>query len=89
MFLVLCKALTVRTSSIYIEVGYLQATGLAPLNLLRKHFHGVGGVTESTPYLCNKATWLSIPYELNSHPPTQMQEKITKHIESWLNCKTV
>lgn len=89
MFLVLCKAITVCTPSIYSEVGYLQATGLAPFNLLRKHFHGIGGVTESTPHLYNKATWLSIPYELNSHPPTQMQKKITKHIESWLNCKTV
>lgn len=44
MFLVLCKAKgTVRTPSIYIEVGCLQATGLAPLNLLRKHSHGEGG----------------------------------------------
>lgn len=89
MFLVLCKAITVCTPSIYSEVGFLQATELAPFSLLRKHFHGIGGVTESTSHLYNKVTWLSIPYELNSHPPTQMQKKITKHIESWLNCKTV
>lgn len=38
-----------------------------------------GGATENTQYLCNKATFLSIPYELNSHLPTYMQKKKRNH----------
>lgn len=40
---------------------------------------GKGVVTESTQYLYNKATWLSIPHAPNSHPPTQMQKKKKKN----------